>query len=83
MGSKILVCGGGGFIGSHFVQRMIKGGSNDIVCVDIKPINDWFQIFDNCENYSLDLKSYQNCLKVTSELNISTILHVIWEVWVL
>ena len=66
MGSKILVCGGGGFIGSHFVQRMIKGGSNDIVCVDIKPINDWFQIFDNCENYSLDLKSYQNCLKVTS-----------------
>ena len=35
MGSKILVCGGGGFIGSHFVQRMIKGGSNDIVCVDI------------------------------------------------
>ena len=65
MGSKILVCGGGGFIGSHFVQRMIKGGSNDIVCVDIKPINDWFQIFDNCENYSLDLKSYQNCLKVT------------------
>ena len=66
MGSKILVCGGGGFIGSHFVQRMIKGGSNDIVCVDIKPINDWFQIFDNCENYSLDLKIYQNCLKVTS-----------------
>ena len=66
MSNKILICGGGGFIGSHFIQRMLENGNSDIVCVDIKPINNWFQIFDQCENYSLDLKSYQNCLKVTS-----------------
>ena len=65
MKSKILVCGAGGFIGAHFVQRILKAGKHSIVCADIKPINDWFQIFNECENYSLDLKSYKNCLKVT------------------
>ena len=64
--NKILICGSGGFIGSHFVERMLKLGEYNIVCADIKPIDDWFQIFDECENHSLDLKSYENCLRVAS-----------------
>ena len=64
--NKILICGAGGFIGSHLVERMLKLGEYNIVCADIKPIDDWFQIFDECENYSLDLKSYENCLRVAS-----------------
>ena len=65
MNNKILVCGAGGFIGGHYVRKLIKEKNNSIVCVDAKPLEYWFQKFDECENYSLDLKSYQNCLKVT------------------
>ena len=68
MKTKILICGAGGFIGSHFTSRMLNKREFDIVCVDIKPIGDWFQIFDECQNYSLDLKSFENCKKVTKNV---------------
>ena len=65
MKSKILVCGAGGFIGSHFVSRLLTNNNLEIVCADIKPIDDWFQAFSECKNFSFDLKSYDNCLKAT------------------
>ena len=65
MNNKILVCGAGGFIGGHYVRKLIQEKDIDVVCVDIKPLEYWFQKFDECENYSLDLKSYKNCMKVT------------------
>ncbi len=61
---KYLVCGAGGFIGGHLVSSLIKQG-HDVVCADIKPFEYWFQIFEKNKNYSLDLKEYDNCLKVT------------------
>ena len=36
-----------------------------MICADIKPLEYWFQNFENCNNYSLDLKDYENALKVT------------------
>tara|TARA_B110000305_G_C19269848_1_gene553870 strand:- start:80 stop:1009 length:930 start_codon:yes stop_codon:yes gene_type:complete len=42
----------------------MKNG-HEVVCADIKPKEYWFQIFDKNKNYSLDLKEYENCLKVT------------------
>ena len=64
MQKKYLVCGAGGFIGGYLVDSLMKEG-NKVVCADIKPKEYWFQIFDKNKNFSLDLKEYENCLKVT------------------
>ena len=61
---KYLVCGAGGFIGGYLVKSLIDEG-HEVVCADIKPLEFWFQIFDNCKNYSLDLKEIENCEKVS------------------
>ena len=66
--SKYLVCGAGGFIGGHLVKDLTSNG-HEVTCVDIKPKEFWFQIFDKNKNYSLDLKSYENCLKVTKDID--------------
>ena len=65
---KYLVCGAGGFIGGHLVNNLMNEG-HDVVCADIKPLEYWFQIFENNKNFSLDLKSYDNCLKVTKDVD--------------
>ena len=62
---KILIAGAGGFIGGHLAKSLLDEG-HKVVCADSKPIEYWFQTFEECENYSLDLKEYDNCLK-TSE----------------
>jgi len=62
--AKILIAGAGGFIGGHLVKNLLNEG-HKLICVDAKPIDYWFQIYDNNENFSLDLKEYENCLKVT------------------
>mgnify|MGYP006094976783 CR=1 FL=1 len=66
---KILICGAGGFIGGHLALRYINDPNYQLICVDIKPKEYWFQIFDNAENYSLDLKDYNNTLKVTKSVD--------------
>ena len=65
---KILVCGAGGFIGGHLVKNLLNE-NYELICVDNKPLEFWFQYFDKCENYSLDLKNYENCLKATKGVN--------------
>ena len=61
---KYLVCGAGGFIGGHLVENLRNEG-HEVVCVDSKPYEYWFQINESNKNYSLDLKEYENCLTVT------------------
>ena len=65
---KVLVCGAGGFIGGHLVASLLNDG-HEVVCADIKPLEYWFQIFDQNKNYSLDLKEYENCLKVSKNVD--------------
>ncbi len=65
---KYLVCGAGGFIGGHLVKTLMDQG-HEVVCADIKPLEYWFQIFEQNKNFSLDLKEYENCLKVTDGVN--------------
>ena len=43
---KVLVAGAGGFIGGWLVQDLINKGFKDIVAVDIKESDDWYQVFD-------------------------------------
>ena len=59
---RYLVCGAGGFIGGHLVSYLMSKG-HEVVCADIKPLEFWFQIFDKNQNYSLDLKEKDNCLR--------------------
>ena len=61
---KVLIAGAGGFIGGHLTNDLSKSDFK-LVCADIKPFEYWFQHFENSENYCLDLKEYENCLKVT------------------
>ncbi len=66
---KVLICGAGGFIGGHLTKYFLNQGNYKIVCADAKPLEYWFQIFDKNENYSLDLKDYQSCLKVSKNVD--------------
>ena len=63
--TKILICGAGGFIGGHLASKFIEDKDIELVCVDIKPQEYWFQKFDKAKNFTLDLKSFDNSLKVT------------------
>ncbi len=58
---QIVVAGGGGFIGGHLVADFRNKGYTNIRSVDIQPLSDWHQRFDDVENLELDLKSAENC----------------------
>ena len=66
---NVLICGAGGFTGGHLSQYLKKLDKSNLICVDVKPKEYWFQISDYNLNYSLDLKEYDNCLKVTKDIN--------------
>ena len=62
--SKYLIAGAGGFIGGYITRNLINEG-HEVVCADLKPLEYWFQSFSKAKNYSLDLKEFENCIKVT------------------
>ncbi len=57
----ILVAGAGGFIGGHLVADLVARGFTDIRAVDIKPCDQWYQVFDQVENVVADLKDRDEC----------------------
>src|SRR6202166_3064172 len=58
---KILIAGAGGFIGGALVSLLRKQGYRDLRAVDVKPLEEWYQRFDDVENLSLDLNLRENC----------------------
>jgi GDP-D-mannose 3',5'-epimerase len=52
----IVVAGAGGFIGGHLVRELLERGFHRIRAVDIKPVNSWYQRFDEVDNRQLDLR---------------------------
>ena len=61
--SHILVTGAGGFIGGHVVAYLRKQGIQNLRAVDLKPLGDWYQKFDDVENHQLDLRELEACRK--------------------
>ena len=57
----ILVTGAGGFIGGNLVSSLREKGFARIRAVDVKPLEHWYQKFDDVENLSLDLNGKENC----------------------
>jgi nucleoside-diphosphate-sugar epimerase len=51
----VLVAGGGGFIGGHLIASLRAEGRR-VRAVDIKPLSEWYQVFDDVENVVADLK---------------------------
>src|SRR3954449_13174931 len=58
---KIVVCGGGGFIGGHLVADLRRQGHKDIRSIDIKPTAEWYQVFPDVENVRLNLQEKKAC----------------------
>ena len=61
---RILVTGAGGFIGGHMVADLIGKGYTDIRAVDIKPMEEWYQVFPDVDNRQHDLKLREHCFSV-------------------
>ena len=61
-GETAVVCGAGGFIGGHLVKSLIASGVKVVRAVDVKPLEDWYQVTDGVENLSLDLKDKESCM---------------------
>ena len=57
----ILVTGGGGFIGGAMVAELRRQGYRRIRAVDVKPLDEWYQVFDDADNLVLDLNLKENC----------------------
>lgn len=59
----IVVAGAGGFIGGHLVADLLRRGHTRIRAVDIKPVDDWYQVSPGVENVVADLKLRESCLR--------------------
>jgi len=60
-GRLVVVTGAGGFIGGSLVASLRRKGYSQIRAVDVKPVEHWYQRFDDVENHSLDLNEKENC----------------------
>jgi len=60
---KVVVTGAGGFIGGWLVRRLLDSG-HDVIASDVKPLEDWYQLYDQVDNKSLDLSLYSSCIQL-------------------
>jgi nucleoside-diphosphate-sugar epimerase len=60
MGSSTLVTGAGGFIGGHLVAALLADGE-EVRAVDVKPVDQWYQLHEAADNRVLDLQRLEAC----------------------
>jgi len=63
----VLVCGAGGFIGGWLVAGLRSAGGLSIRAADIKPLEQWYQRFEDVENLTLDLQDHAACERAVVE----------------
>jgi nucleoside-diphosphate-sugar epimerase len=68
MMKKIVVAGAGGFIGGHLVKELVKKGHH-VRAVDLKPLNEWYQVSAVADNLVLDLRLRENCFRAVNGFN--------------
>jgi nucleoside-diphosphate-sugar epimerase len=57
----ILVAGAGGFIGGWLVRYLQENGFTDLRAIDIKPLDEWYQVLPGVDNRVADLRSLDTC----------------------
>lgn len=67
---KVVVCGGGGFIGGHLVGDLIKRG-HKVRCVDVKPKEGWYQVHPEAENVVADLNLKEAAFAATKGMDVT------------
>jgi len=61
----VLVAGGGGFIGGQLVRDLLGQGLS-VRSVDVKPIDEWYQVHEDAQNVQADLSLRENAFAQTA-----------------
>jgi nucleoside-diphosphate-sugar epimerase len=69
-GKRVLVAGGGGFIGGHLVGRLQELGVASIRSVDLKPLEEWYQVHDGVENVVANLEGLEAAAEATKGTDV-------------
>ncbi|MGB7547715.1 MAG: NAD-dependent epimerase/dehydratase family protein [Terracidiphilus sp.] len=69
-GKTVVICGAGGFIGGHLVKSLLAKGANVVRAVDIKPLDEWYQVSPDVENLILDLKDKDSCYRAAEGVEV-------------
>jgi nucleoside-diphosphate-sugar epimerase len=67
--ANLLVCGAGGFIGGHLVNKLFAEGAASVRAVDVKPFDQWHQFNPAAENLILDLQLREACLEAVQGMD--------------
>lgn len=57
----VLVAGAGGFIGGWLVRYLLESGLTAIRAIDVKPLDEWYQVSPGVESRVADLRSLEEC----------------------
>src|SRR5258708_1448832 len=63
---KIVVCGGGGFIGGNMGADFVRQGKKRRGSA-VKPLDEWVQVFADAENRQLDLREKDACQQAVQD----------------
>ena len=69
-GEKVVICGAGGFIGGHMVKTLLADGVDVIRAVDVKPLEDWYQVAPEVDNVIADLKDRDACYRTAKDAKV-------------
>jgi nucleoside-diphosphate-sugar epimerase len=67
--NRVVVCGGGGFIGGH-LAAYLRGRGHEVRAVDIKPIEEWLQMTPRADNRQLDLRRIEDCRRAVADADV-------------